>query len=370
MLFGKKLKLIVAIGIIAAIIGGAVGGLRIAANITYDAELIIYTSHVDDNNDLLYALRSGVFAEKLLLEKNGLPPKDKCNAADYEAAQKALAEFEAAREKLKEKNEEVRTHYISDIESKYQALQNEYDLILEALMVYKESPDEGDGRDENHKEKVAYYEELLLVAEKERKDYYDVYYAKAIEKKKELEKELSQARDDVRVKRDLADEALEKVIAPLRDDASMRKQVQKINKYVTYSHLESVNAETMEEKADAVDMNKKYIKINISIPKREALAKEILGFYKLHLCDYVEKYLEDTAGAIEGECTIANPTAEVERNPKSLMGEIAKYAVVFAVVGAALTYLGFVVHLLAKTSPSNQLSANDQKNQATEKEQE
>ena len=117
-LFVKKIKLIVVIAVLIAIVGGVLGGVLAGMNATYSTEFILYASPSDDNDSLLYALRSGKLNEKILFEENGLPPKAQCNEEDYEAAEKALKAYEDARKLAKEKYEAVRNYYIKDIEQK------------------------------------------------------------------------------------------------------------------------------------------------------------------------------------------------------------------------------------------------------------
>ena len=136
-LFQKKFKALVLIALIAAIIGGAAGVFLNITGATYSADLEIYMTPADGSDRLLYDLRSGRFAEQLLLEENGLPAKELCNAADYETAERLLTELEVIRQARIDKHEEISRYYTSDIEHQYSVLTNEYNNILSVLKMYK-----------------------------------------------------------------------------------------------------------------------------------------------------------------------------------------------------------------------------------------
>ena len=142
-LFKKKFVLLVVVALLAAIVGGALGAFLNVRATTYMAEIEISVFPTDGSNGLLYLLRSGRFAEQMLLQENGLPPKDQCNAADYEAAEKALAELAAARAQRVEKYEEASRHYVTDVEYVYKALTEEYNSVLTLLKMYKEAQAQG-----------------------------------------------------------------------------------------------------------------------------------------------------------------------------------------------------------------------------------
>lgn len=346
-LFGKKIKSIILIGVIAAIVGGTLVGVMTAKSKTYDAELMIAVSSADEYDTLIYHLSAGFFAESILLDENGLPAKEKCNPEDYEKALVALEKYKDSRKAAQEKNDAVNTYYISDIESKYAALQNEYNQIFDLLKVYKGTQTEGT-IDDAHKAMISVYEQKLLAADKARNDYYNEYYSKAIAKKKTLEIEFLKAKDELGENRKLANEALEKVIASLRADAEVKADVLKALNYVSYEYVDPFDVKDTKKSEAKFDINKKYIKIDISVPGDEAFAEKLLACYKMHICDYAEKRLDAEMDSVKSSCVIANPTASVSVNSANIMGEIVKSAAVCGVAGVAVTYLFFVVRLLAQ----------------------
>ena len=344
-LFVKKFKVILIVGIVVAIIGGALGGITAAMESAYVAELSISVSPIDDSDRLLFNLRTGRFAETLLLEENGLPPKDMCNAADYEAAVKALAEYDAAREARREKYYELSSYYTAVVDSKYNSLKTEYDAIFSVLKLYKEAAVEGFATDENHLKMIAVYEEKLLAAEKAKNDYYNEYYSKAQAQKVFLQTELAEAKDLVDQKKMAADTAVEKVLAEWRKDPEVENQILTIMESTTYEYFDS-NIPKADETKETEAFNKGYVKILISVPEDEEFANKLVDCFQIHLCDYVEEQLEYVTGEVEVECVLVDPVVTVVRTPDSLVPSIVKYAAVFGAVAVVATYLIYLLKFL------------------------
>lgn len=357
--FKKKFVKIVIFAVIAAIIGGAVGGLMTVLNATYNAELEIYVTPADGSDRLLYDLRSGRFAEQLLLEKTGLPAKDKCNAADYDAALKALEELADIRQKRIDKHEEISRYYTSDIEHQYSVLSSEYDRILGVLKTYKDAQTDALVNEE-HQAMIAYYEERLREAEEARDDYYDNHYSPVVIKKLQLNTELAQLSDALYDKRKEVDEAVEKVLAAWRNDPEVAKEVKAILTCVTYEYdmLSYFEEETVKEDEDSLEsLHRGYIKIKISVPRSavpdtvdggEAYAQLLIDRYNNRVADYVENYLEEATGAYEAKCTVISPIVEIEREPGSMLVEMVKFAAIAGVVVAVLAYVVYVLQMMMR----------------------
>lgn len=349
-LFVKKIKLLIVIGLIFAILGGAWGGLMDSLSMRYNAVIDISISPADETDVLLYDLRSGSFAEKLLLEKNGLPKKELCDPEDYNAALKALAEYETAREKRLEKYYELSYYYTAPIENKYQTLKNDYNEILERLKLYKAVSFEGLDKDEreHHLQMIQIYEEKLEKAEQAKNTYYEEQYGPAMEKRIQLQTELSQCKDEMELKKREADESVEKVLAVWRKDEEIQRRVMRIMDSVKYEYFAS-EAQEEEDEAEAA-FHKGFIKISISVLNDAKFAGEIVDYFRLHVTDYVERHLEYFAGKVEVDCTIINPIVSVDSSPASLIPGIVKTAVAFGAVAVVLTYLFCVVRVLLKAT--------------------
>ena len=378
-LFRNKFKVLVVVGLIAAILGGACGLLITALNITYTAELEIYVTPSDGSNRLLYDLRSGRFAEQLLLESTGLPAKELCNADDYDAALALLKELEEVRQKRIDKREEISRYYTSDIENRYNVLVTEYNEVWGRLQTYKNAQTDA-LVDESHIEMIRYYEDRLMEAEEARDDYYDTVYYPVVEEKIRLNIELAELTDQLTDLRKDSEEAVEKVLAAWRQNPDVGKMVKVIMSSVTYEYhmLSYFEDETQDEDAENTEaLHRGYIKIKIKVPTSsvpdtaedgESFVQELVDCYNLRIADYVESYLEKATGVYEAECTVISPIVEIEEDPDSMIVEVIKYAVIGGVVAAVLAYAVFVLrYLLDPASAESREETGVEKKEKTSK---
>ena len=353
-LFRKKIVALIVVGLLVAILGGVVGGFLTARSTTYCADMEINVYPSDGGDALLYMLRSGRFAEQMLLEENGLPPKDQCNAADYEVAEKALEELAAIRALRIEKYKEFSRHYVTDVEHVYKALTEEYDGVLTVLKMYKEA--QADALvNETHEARIAEYEAKLAEVEAKRKDYYDNHYAPTMEKKFKLETELARLTDQFADKKKEADAAVEKIMSAWRHSADAADRISVLTNYVTYEYhmLEEETSKDAAQKASESG----YIQIKIAVPagaipasytSGEDYVRSLVDCYEVRLADYLRECLEEDLTVYEAKCSVVNPLVSVRREPGDVISAAVMYAVIAGVIGVVLAYAVFVLQLAMK----------------------
>ena len=358
-LFRKKFKLLVVIGLVAAIIGGACGILLGAINTTYVAQIEIGVTPASGSKKLLYLLRSGHFAEQMLLEENGLPAKDECNAEDYEAALEALKKLDEIRTQRIEKRKEVSRYYISDIEHRYKELSDEYSNTLSILKMYKEAQTDA-LVSPTHEAMIAVYEEKLTEAEQAKNDYYDQYYAPAIDQRLKLGIELELLTDQLEDQKEETDLAVEKVMAAWRKDETVAKRVAALMKCVTYEQL-ILEEDTGKETENAEQVTG-YIVIKIAIPaseipstyaSKEEYVQEIQDCFETRLTDCVRNFLEEDLSVYEAECDVITPAVQFKKTPDVGIMSALKYAILFAAVAVVLAYGIFALQLVIKEEEKN-----------------
>ena len=356
-LFQKKFKTLVVIGLLVAIVSGACGCFLAARGTVYKAEIEFSISPAAEYEPFLYYLRSGRFAEQMLLQENGLPPKDQCNAADYDAALVALQQLAAIRDQRIKKSREINRFYTADIENRYKLLTDEYNEIYGLLKIYKEA--QADALvTPAHEEKIAYYEEKLEEADAAKKAYFYSDYAPAMEKDLQMQLELSRLSDRMADQRRATDAAVEKVLAAWREDEDVAKRISHLMKYVTYEYR-ILEEDTKKDTEEKITPDGYVIKIEIpasAVPEDyadgKAYVKDIVDRIETRLSACVCNYLEERQYAYEGECTVTNPVIPIERQPANILVSAAKYAVLFAVLGAILAYV-FVVLQMALNAGSD-----------------
>ena len=362
-LFQKKFKALIVVALLAAILGGVLGGFFTVRATTYCADMEISVSPTDDGDALLYMLRSGRFAEQLLVEKNGLPPKDQCNAEDYDAALKALEELEAIRALRMEKYEEFSRHYVTDVEHVYKALTEEYDGVLTVLKMYKEA--QADALvNETHEARIAEYEAKLAEVSQKRKEYYDNHYAPTMEKKFMLETELARLTDQFVDKKKDADAAVEKVMSAWRYSDNASDRISVLTNFVTYEYhiLEEETAKDAAQKAAQYG----YIQIKIAVPadaipasyaSGEDYVRSLVDCFETRLADRLSALLQEDLNVYETECVMINPLVQVRRVHGDVRSAAILYGVIGAVVGVVLAYVVFVLQLAMKLQEENTAKA-------------
>ena len=361
--FQKKFKALIVVALLAAILGGVLGGFFTVRATAYCADMEISVSPTDDGDALLYMLRSGRFAEQLLVEKNGLPPKDQCNAEDYDAALKALEELEAIRALRMEKYEEFSRHYVTDVEHVYKALTEEYDGVLTVLKMYKEA--QADALvNETHEARIAEYEAKLAEVSQKRKEYYDNHYAPTMEKKFMLETELARLTDQFVDKKKDADAAVEKVMSAWRYSDNASDRISVLTNFVTYEYhiLEEETAKDAAQKAAQYG----YIQIKIAVPadaipasyaSGEDYVRSLVDCFETRLADRLSALLQEDLNVYETECVMINPLVQVRRVPGDVRSAAILYGVIGAVVGVVLAYVVFVLQLAMKLQEENTAKA-------------
>ena len=340
-LFVSKWKVLLIVGILVAIVGGVFGVYIACTNVHYNAVISFNLSPSDSTDALLYNLQSEMFAEKLLLENNGLPPKDQCNEKDYNAALTAIGEFDAAREEKASLKKALDKYQTAIVENNYEVLVNAYNRIFDLLSVYKQAAVDSIADDAAHKAMIAEYEEKLKAAEKARDDYFAGEYSTVMNGKLELQTQYNLASIDVKEKRVAAEEAIEKVVAPWRsNNKEIREKIAIITKSATYEYAKLLVSETNKDDENSADVqNKGYIKITLSVADDEEFANWLVERYKSRVPDFVEKHMEEITGTTNVDCTLISPFSTAKQENDGIIANVVKFALIFAVVGVVLTYI-------------------------------
>ena len=331
-MFRGKLRLLICLALVGAIIGGALGVATSAMSASYGATVNFYLTTQDGTKALLPLLQSESFAEKLLLDENGLPPKADCNAEDYEAALAAVKAHNDAREEKRELSRQLALfpYELAIVEEKFNALSTEYTRVFNLLTTYKSAATEGTVTDKNHAEQVAKYEALLAKVETERNEYKETVYDVKMEEKLELEQKVAVAKRAVNDTRCAEEEALEKVLVSWREDPSVRNMVALIQKSVSFEYAKVIDDITTNT---AENQNAAFLVINVDVPESEEDAEYIIDRLKAHTPAYVEKNIERLTGANEPQCTLISTFVETQRTDED---SLVTSAVIYGVIGAVV----------------------------------
>lgn len=353
----KKLKLIICLTLIAAVIGGALGCVLTNFSSTYGAVVSFHVSPFDDSDALLYNLQSEAFAEKLLLDENGLPPKDQCDPEDYEKALEAINSLNMARKEKYELRREINMlpYSLAIIEEEYARLSSAYNNAYNVLNIYKSAASDKVAEDDSHKEMIAIYEQKLIEAEAAKNAYAESVYNPAIENKLVLDGEFARVARKVADQRDEVEKLVEIVVAPWRENKDVKKQVADIMNGVSYEYekLESLenNKSTSSTKEEP---HKGYIKVTVNIERDKEFAEFVVDKIKSNVAPFVINHIEAATGDVKVKCTLISTFGAIEQTSDGMIIGAVKYAVI-AAIAVAIIVCGVVVLKLVveKMMPDN-----------------
>lgn len=328
----SKAKLLVCIALLAAIVGGVIGGaFTLLGKREYGTQVEFYITPNSNDSNVLHLLASERFSEKLLLDENGLP--ENRSGEDYDAALAAkIASDEAAAALAKARELSKQAPRDMAIAQKtYEEKQKAYDDVYNLLNVYKSATSDKIVEDPEHVQKMKQYEADLEKARIEKKQAEEAYYA-ASQTSLQAAHELEAAREKAASAKATADKLAEDILEEWREEAQNKKKISLINESISYKYID---VETP-DKATGETTNRQFLIVSISVEKDEALAKRLLSNMRDKLPLYVEENIENDSDT-ETTCTLISTAAEVENLSKnSLVKEVAKFALITSFMSLAV----------------------------------
>ena len=347
-LFRGKLKIMICVALIVAILGAVAGVFIAESNAVYEADITLYLVPAEESQILINLLKSDSFAEKLLLDENGLPPEDECDPTDYQNALAAVQAENAAREKNYKLASKLTAfpYDFDNIERQYNILTSERSRITELLKTYKSSQD-AIGSTEEHQAKIAEYEQKLEEAEAAWKKYKTEVYDPAVEESLQLEEDYFHAKNELNAARRKSSEMLEKVLAPWRNKADVRSLINTIQNSVTYTHATRATTTTSSSSSTGKNENliSAFLVIHVEISQDQELANQIVDKIRTRTPAFVEKELERLTGSTTARCTLMSTFAEAKPLSSS---SLVKNAVVFGAVGAVAGIVVYCAVIITK----------------------
>ncbi len=349
-MFKGKSKQLLCVIIICGLLGGVFELVRSFVFGSYGNTVKFYLTVTDGSANLLPLLQSESFAEKLLLDENGLPPKELCDHADYDAALEAVTVYNNARENAVEARKErdffkhntgfgdyngKKMNTWDGITEEYTRLQEEITKAQELLAMYKNAFAEAVAQEPGHIAKTAEYENNLTEAIKAKEEFESDIYTPALEQKNSLDRIFLKKLYLLKNLRENAEVLTEKVVSGWRNNKDIEKDIRIIN--------EALTIEYATEEADGSDgeeiKNIAFINVDVSVPTDREFAEFILERIKLCMPDYVEKNIEKLVGSIDAKCTLITPFSQVKNlETDGLAESIISRALIFAAAGGALYF--------------------------------
>lgn len=326
-----KIKLIVCVALIAAILGGAFGfAFTLIGNHDFGTQIEFYITPNAPDSQILHLLSSERFAEKLMLDENGLPAG--YSGAEYDAALAAKLESKAADLAYAEakRASKMAPRELAAIQKTYEEKQKAYDDVYNLLSVYQSASDEI-AKQPDHIEKMKKYEAAVEAAKEEKVIAEKAFYV-ASQKALEVTNNLEAAKEAATNARKVADDLAEEILKVWREQSQNKKKISMINESLKYNYISDTSSK------DTEDVSRQFLIVSISVEKDEELAKMLLD----SLCDKLPVYVEENTSTEdnieETECILISTAAEIEDLGKnSLVKEVIKYALIATIAALAVT---------------------------------
>jgi hypothetical protein len=330
----SKAKLLVCITLLAAIIGGALGGaITLLGKREYGTQVEFYITPNATDSTVLHLLASERFAEKLLLNENGLP--ENRSGAEYEVALAAKLEADTALKALSEakKLSKEAPRALAIAQKNYEEKQKAYDDTYNLLTTYKSATSDKIAEDPEHVQKMKQYEADLEVAKTEKKLAEEQYYL-ASQNALVATHNLEAAKEAATSAKKKADDLSEDILEQWREVEKNKKKISLINESLSYKYID---VETTDKATDE-KANRQFLIVSIAVEKDEALAKRLLCNIRDRLPAFVEENMDASDTDAETICTLISTAAEVENLSKnSLVKEIAKFALISSFMALAVS---------------------------------
>ena len=327
-----KIKLIVCVALIAAILGGAFGfAFTLIGNHDFGTQIEFYITPNAPDSQILHLLSSERFAEKLMLDENGLPAG--YSGAEYDAALAAKLESKAADAAYAEakRASKMAPRELAAIQKTYEEKQKAYDDVYNLLSVYQSASDEI-AKQPDHIEKMKKYEAAVEEAKAEKVIAEKAYYV-ASQKALEATNNLEAAKENASNARKLADDLAEEILKAWREQSQNKKKISSIHKSLKYDYIDDASSKDADTTA-----YRQFLVVSISVEKDEQLAKRLLDNLCYKLPAYIEENTTSADSVEETECILISTAAEIEDLDKnSLVKEVIKYALVTAIAALAVT---------------------------------
>lgn len=355
-LFVSKLKLLVIVGLIATIVSGVLGTVLSLFGNRYEAVVKFYVSPSDSTDTLLYNMQSEIFAEELLLEKNGLPPKSECeNKNDYDAAIEVIGRYEAKREEKRLKKLEIEDFNAEAnqkiYEEKYLYDKEEYERAYQRWSVL--SAPQTDAIIDDEYIKLIEDSKADLDKAKAAMDISYGEYNNYIETKTRLQGEYDKLALEFNRLVDERNAAVEKVLSPWRKNSEVRKDIALIMSSTTFEYtvLEVPESDRDTAAKEGVEeiRNKGYITITVSVPDDKEFAAMLVDKLKNNTIGFIEEHMLEKTGTTKVDCRLISPYSSIcEKNNINMFSNVIKYVVVTVALTEIVLYGALVVIMCVK----------------------
>lgn len=358
--------------LIVAVVVGLLGAAYAYTGETYTTKLVFHVNKGSTSHALLYHLQSEAFVEKLLLDENGLPPREQCDPEDYDEALKLTLEIDELLEKRIElsKEREVFNINLQPYTVELNRITTRYNEVESLLRAYLSEYSDHIAGSEEHQTTIRQYETQLTALKAEKDAYEKDVYQPLLDDQLRMNTEYTMLNRELTEKRqDLAD-AMDRVLNPWREDEEVQKQVAEIMasvkfEYSDYKSLipEAESGITEDQKENYTAISQQYVNIYVTSSDSE-FVQTVSQTLKEHVGDQIEDFIVQYHGTLEPNCELTTPYAPVTSANGGILMNMVKYGAIGAVASVVVVWL---VAICAEIMIMNKIITPKQKKTAKEK---
>ena len=300
----KKIKLLLCVTLIAVVVGAALGGVLTFNKKYYGTKARFYLSAKASDTQILDLLESGSFAETLLLNEYNLPVTVYGTQEEYNVAvekSKAVQAAEKTVEAAEKAGEEAKKVVLEKQENYEQALKN-YEIAFQVLGAYTTPNQQVIDEFETARSALKSNDEKNPGATKQLED--------AKLNLKDAKTDLKEAEADLQTKQAEFESASKKIMTAWRADKKVKKQMETIEKSVSYSY------------SGGSDKATNSLDVGISVLKDKAFAKTLYENIKAKVPAFVEKNLHVEEKIIQKDGKTETVIEDVEVSFLSTFNEV------------------------------------------------
>jgi hypothetical protein len=364
-IFKGKLKMLVAIGLIAALLGGTIGALTVTVGKkTYGNLLAFYfpTPEQTGYSTVIPLLESDLFTENILIgtkevevtDAEGKAIQVKIPDLPYSSdEEKEVAKYEAEKIKLAEDIKNYKTALtslpleIENLKSQLEAATGAYNPLKEELTELWTVYSDKLSTDALAKINTLESSEEYVTAKNNFLNAQKAHGEKVIEHATASENlfKAEQARDEAVEK---SNEIINVLRAEWRKDPVNKELVEDFQEYVTYSFTKDGSPLQINNQLKE-DTSGKVLYIDVRIPENIALADKVISNILNDIADFVISNTTPVEKNAQIECMRISSGEAKDVNEDSLIKTILIYALIFFAAIEFITCLGIVCSYLKRT---------------------
>lgn len=361
-MFKGKFKVLVAIGVISALLGGTIGALTVTMGQKLFGTTLAYylpTPEQSGYSNIIPLLESDMFTENIVIgykmvsytaeEKTldikipDLPysPEEEAEIAGYEYTKiQATKQIKDLKDELKKLPFELNI-----LKAKLDEKTAAYTELADLLDIYTNTA--SDQLAQQMKDTIADIEIKLNNARAE-KNIAEAEYNTCLSRQHEADQQLFSLENQLLEVNTKSEKLLYDLRAEWKASPQNRKKMEDLQRYTTYSFTKD-GTPILEVSADKEEQTGKFLYISVAIPENQELANKIIHNITAELPEFIIANTSPTEKSDEIECINVTSGEAKNLSKGKLISNIIKFSVITFVIFEAITVIAVISSHIKRT---------------------